>query len=371
MSERLPEHFRLAPSSAERWLTCPGSLKACEGLPDDAGLAAQIGSLGHAMVEAELTGTTLADEDQAFFDSLEPEVRDRLQTDVELCVELVADLPGDKSYEQKIRHHFVEEHGGTIDVLIYTPEDRTLHVVDFKFGMLRVDVEDNPQVMCYLNLGRQLYPQATRFLGSIIQPWFEKTLQTLEFTEQELAGHELAVLEASVSDHLEAGDHCKFCPALPMCPTAAQHLKDEISIFPDLIELAAEDPSPESVELACRMYRAYKLAEKGLEGVSAILKNWASKGSNLKPHGISVSVRSRDKWVADAPERLMINGEYDGLFETTLLSPAQTRKTLKLDRDQFREKFGDLINTVESRTLIVGKGYHEMPEFDDLTGTDS
>lgn len=49
-------HAKLSPSSAERWMNCPGSVVLSEGMPDKTTQFAEEGTMAHAVAEAMLLG---------------------------------------------------------------------------------------------------------------------------------------------------------------------------------------------------------------------------------------------------------------------------------------------------------------------------
>lgn len=49
-------HARLSPSSAERWMTCPGSVKLAEGIEDKGSSYAAEGTAAHELAEHILRG---------------------------------------------------------------------------------------------------------------------------------------------------------------------------------------------------------------------------------------------------------------------------------------------------------------------------
>ena len=50
-------HAQVSPSAAYRWISCPGSVALCKGLPDDEGsVYAMEGTIAHHMAELILTG---------------------------------------------------------------------------------------------------------------------------------------------------------------------------------------------------------------------------------------------------------------------------------------------------------------------------
>jgi len=359
----LPAHFLMGPSSSSRWLECPGSLRVPHP-EDEAGEAAAIGTLGHLLVEKGLIFETpcrinkpLEQSDREFLESLPDEVRDQLEEDVDLCVELVDGLAYNQRHlERQIQHDLIEEHGGTVDVIIQHGE--TLHVIDFKFGRMRVDPEGNPQIMSYINLARQLYPKATRFLGSIIQPKIKRDIQTVEFTLEELDEHERRVLEASISDEFKAGDHCQWCPLLHQCTTAAKHIRDNVEEFPVL--------TPEvDTETLVKIYKIGKLAEKMTKDSGAVLKERLRKGETVE--GVGLRPSGWFVWKANAAEILTEAGvDFDCLVEAKMMSPSASRKKLGIPKDSFDEKFGPAISRRPGVSIVLGKNQlGEFPEFPD------
>ena len=367
MADSLPAHFYLAPSSSSRWINCPGSLREAAAYPDEAGEAAAIGTLGHYLVEIDILDQPLAQPQREFLESLSDEVRKRLIDHVDICVALVNEIDAKvKLYETKIQSDLLEEHGGTVDVIAFDGE--TLHVIDFKFGRVLVDHEDNAQIKCYLVLARQMFPEAKRFKGSIIQPVFSREMRTHEYTEAELLDHEAKVLEASITDHLKAGDHCLYCPALIACKEAARHLREQVEQFPDLTKLVGEvkneKPTPEQLEHLCKMYRTFKLAEKATKGAGEVLKHYARIGEDIAAHGLGVTVRRNTVWNDNAVEVLEdVIGDLEDCYK--LKTPNQVREAHGMTKEEFEEVLERGTRTTESTSLVIGKGFREFPEFPD------
>src|SRR5687767_8466001 len=44
-------HARLAASTSHRWIVCPGSVRACDGIPSPGSPAAKLGTGAHALAE--------------------------------------------------------------------------------------------------------------------------------------------------------------------------------------------------------------------------------------------------------------------------------------------------------------------------------
>lgn len=365
MTDKLPAHFYMAPSSAARWINCPGSLAEAAKFPDEGSEAALLGTLQHAMVEAELMGETLDEELEEYKATLSEKQLGWIQDNVDLCVEIVSGMDYDVLLlEEKIQHEFLQgEHGGTIDVVLV--KDETLHVIDFKFGQVPVPVEGNAQIKCYLNLARQLFTRCEKFKGSILQPYVSDKLQTVEFSEEELEAHEVATIEASISDELKAGDHCKWCPALVACEVAARHLHAQVRDFPDLSTVDEETPpSDELLADVAKAYKVAKLAEKATDGAGKLLKGWAALGVDLTPHDLKVSTSTRRVWTEDAIAKLLEAGvDTDGLYR--LESPTKVAKAAGMSLKEFRETYADAFKEVPSSRLTTGK-LDDCSEFDEI-----
>jgi len=365
----LPDHFLMGPSSSYRWLRCSGSLNHPK--EDEAGEAAKIGSLCHAISESRLKRKPLSEEDQRYFDGFSKQMQNELSEAVDLCVDFVNDLPFPiKLFEVKIPSAFIEEHGGTTDVI--ATDGETLHVVDYKFGRGVVEIEDNDQVGCYLNLARQLYPKAKRFFGTIIQPFNGGIKGPIEFSSQHLDELDRKVLRASITREYVGGDHCTFCPIIAKCKTAAKYVQSQVTDFPDLTKLAAESngkPTEGEVELVAKLYKTYKIAEAGAEGAGTLLKGWARRGVNVQKHGLGLRYSTRHDWndnVEAVLKAAKIEPEEWGEFK--MYSPTQLRQRLGVTKEAFEADFKEAINVREIETLIMGKGGKtDFSEFPDLS----
>lgn len=366
MTNELPAHFYMAPSSASRWIPCPGSMTLAAQFPDEGSEAALLGTLQHAMVEAELLGETLDEELEAYLDTLPDGLRGYVQDNVDLCVEVISGLDADVLLlEEKIQHDFlVGEHGGTIDVVLV--KDDLLHVIDMKFGTVPVAAEGNAQIKCYLNLARQLFPSATVFKGSILQPYVSDNLQTVEFSAEELEAHEVAVVEASISDKLEAGDHCKWCPALVACQTAARYLHAQVQEFPDLTKVSAEEtPSDELLADVAKTYKVAKLAEKATAGAGQLLKGWANLGVDLSVHDMKVTTPNQTVWSDDAATVLLAAG-VDASAVYRLNTITGIRKALGLNAKQFSAAYPEAVNVVPGSPRLTTGKMDDCSEFDEI-----
>jgi len=162
-------HAKLSPSSAERWMICPGSVALCEGIPDRSSAYADEGTAAHEMAEIILTGDLPAELNESMTPLTHPEAQalvgrkaengveftQDMLTDVlkytDFIADLVASTGGELHVEQKLPiEQWTREEGarGTADAVIITADE--LIVCDLKFGRgVEVSPENNKQLMIY------------------------------------------------------------------------------------------------------------------------------------------------------------------------------------------------------------------------------
>lgn len=222
-----PAHYRLSPSGASRWLVCPYS--AQHNLPDESGPPAKAGTVAHEKSCSYLKGEieTLLELEDEVYERTEGIVDRTIAASISAAasyyVQYVASLNGTKVYETKIEHGSIPDFGGTIDAAIL--DGTCLEVADLKSGTWRVPAENNPQLMSYLCLARPLFPEATEFIGTIIQPRTNKLPKTSRFSGAQLDIFEQQVKIAGVSDKKQTGDHCRFCPLRSKCNEGTEYAK--------------------------------------------------------------------------------------------------------------------------------------------------
>ncbi len=123
----------------------------------------------------------------------------------------------------------------TADYVFYTQDE--IHVLDGKWGRIKVDVVENHQLMFYGVTYSHLAPKAKGVHLHILQPyadnydtWFADTNRLAQFMADARAAE--AAIQAG-STTFQPGDHCTFCPANPhsrgdkghpLCPSMMQLL---------------------------------------------------------------------------------------------------------------------------------------------------
>ena len=147
-------HAVLSASSSHRWLNCNPSARLEQEFEDWETEAAAEGTAAHALAEHKLRKALKmrSSRPQSQFDS------DEMEEHTDSYVEFVLEqLERAKQYctdpmiliEQKLDFScYVPDGFGTGDCLIVA--DKTLHIIDFKYGLgVLVDAYENPQMMLY------------------------------------------------------------------------------------------------------------------------------------------------------------------------------------------------------------------------------
>jgi len=259
-------HATLSPSSAERWLVCPASLRMIASLDrvDDGGSEyAAEGTRAHDLAEIEAAyvfDLTSKPQYRAFKaawlkraeehgDDVE-EMERHVQTYVYMLQDVAADLAEDGHVSVRLEERVqtgVPGCWGTADAVLLTP--RRLHTVDFKYGRgVRVEAEGNPQLRLYAVGALELLDLlgTVEEVGmSICQP------RTGGMSHDRMSAvdlyrwrDEVVMPAARATQHPDAlfgpsEEACRWCPAAGVCGPRKAHIVDREFGNPNL--LAEED----------------------------------------------------------------------------------------------------------------------------------
>lgn len=213
MSDR--EHAKFAPSSAARWVACPGSILISEGIVEPPSESSIEGELAHAVAEAALRG------DPPPTDATD-EMIDGALIYADYVRSIVPNLSSLHIEERVAGVH--PENWGTPDA--WGMSDDTLHIFDYKFGYGVVDPYRNfqllnyaagiigkiPDMMIHLHI---IQPRAYHRDG-VCRSWSITSDGAFGIFDQ-LAS---AVLEGLRNDaKCYSGPHCDHCPGRYRCST--------------------------------------------------------------------------------------------------------------------------------------------------------
>ena len=238
----MADHFELSPSSAHRWMRCPGSVSLSRGIPDRSSAAADEGTLAHQIAAEVLVepkhGNRVAKHPAAGdlgaanwapLQSYVDYVRDRSSNGEFRYVEVKVDLSG-----------YLGEGGfGTADCVIYDPKTRRLIVIDLKFGQGNLVFANergegdtmlpNPQLAIYALGAREVF----EFLDVddielvVHQPRREH-VSVAAITPDRLDAFALSVsaarqrVESEPASVIPGEVQCKWCPARATCDARAR-----------------------------------------------------------------------------------------------------------------------------------------------------
>lgn len=316
------EHAPLSPSSAKRWISCPGSYTASEGIETITSEAALEGIEAHEwaeklidacvkdnekLYEKILRKLTKKDEDMAYHVDNYINFLDTLKTNFQ------NENFGD--YEEYIerRVDFTENVWGTLDWACVRKNADSIHAitVDLKYGRgVYVDVEDTPQLIIYLIcLEEYLKVRFDKAWTYIYQPRIQKdkpyermclTRKDIDAWREKILAAEKVCLDmkaGTIPLRFEAGDHCRFCPAQVGCKTFREYAQHGTLKIIDKVETL---PAAEaiSIDTLVEIHKKKKQIEHFLENVDHFLLLRGMNGlsiGNLKV----VEGRSNRRWIDD------------------------------------------------------------------------
>lgn len=245
MSTKL--HAKFSASGSSRWMVCAGSIKLSEKAPPETESKwAKEGTDAHTVLEYLLRNRHKRLAAAAFLRSKYPlQMVVHAETTLNYIEDRLAKLPGAELLIEERTNLPVSEPGqfGTADIVIVDYFGKLI-VMDYKYGAgIPVHPENNSQMIYYaLGVAHKLHYNFSDVELVIVQPraWIGgKTIRTWETTiETLIAWREL--FEAGIraakrrNAPLISGDHCRFCPAKPICPeTKNSKLRKAQSAFDD------------------------------------------------------------------------------------------------------------------------------------------
>ena len=229
-------HALLSPSSSERWISCPPSVRMSEGIEEKPSEYAAEGTAAHSLCEYKL---------REILGYEQPDIRENLDyynKEMEDCTEeyrnyineLLAEHDGRKPLmfvEQRVDFsRFVKEGFGTSDCIII--DNDTIFVIDFKYGTgVKVDALNNTQMMIYAIGALEMFDgifDISHVVMTIFQPRLNN-ISTFEMTKDDLYHWALAILKPAAdmayqgAGDFKCGEHCRFCKAKSNCRARAEY----------------------------------------------------------------------------------------------------------------------------------------------------
>lgn len=418
-------HSKFSASSAYRLLACPGSYglgQACDTGERRATVFSAEGTLAHSVSEAAIFAGT--DPGNIFgrtfhADGFEFTPDEDFIDGVLVYVDFVRNLQAlgyivvlETQVSPSIHWRKGKENDlgvdlfGTADCIAYHPDLHVLLIVDLKFGKgIAVEVKDNAQFLYYgagsLSLPLINYMRQTHGFAPVSS--LPDTLETIvvqprahhpdgpirraKYTRAEVIDWTRYTLhpgvERATKDNgktLNAGEHCRFCPALAHCPEQRRLANEQaktafanapltnvpaaIPTDPTAVPTQAQIPAalPDahiSDEALGEMLDKVAVIKPYIAALEALAESRIKQTRNVKGWKV-VPTRTRRVWNDDDANvitALHNMGVAPGLYtETRLLSPTQTEK--RLGKAQFQKVLAQiqLVKQSTPGTTLVPDG---------------
>lgn len=376
-------HALFSPSSAHRWMTCPGSLVLSEGERDTGNSASAEGTFLHDCMQKHLEkGVPLSE-----FNLNEEQLS--ILTE---CARHVSSIDRIfEAYEIKVSFgkqvgQLDEEAFGTSDVvLVYQQEEETIcRIIDYKFGRNAVNPKENTQGYLYM-LGMMSYLQDLGFEidifeFEILQPrtsgglsngvytvvadalngWADKAREACKNVEKAYADHKVIPIKAWNENYLNATDAgCEYCRAAHKCPALKKMMDETVgtgalsdSQIADFFDNVEEDDLADRLAKVPMLKRYIEALET--EAMARALEGNIPEGFRLI-EGRQGNRRWSDKQTVIAEMKSLGMSEYD-FMQTDLKSPAQMEKALITagnSRDEARDIIANLVDRNPPKPSLV------------------
>lgn len=335
------KHSSLSASGCERWWNCPGSVKACENIPNPPTIYTAGGTVAHSLCEAYFKKKQKPEKRLGEIieqDGFEIEVTQEMVDAVWVYIEYIENLvkaigkTAVVRFEQKVELTEVNSVlFGTADCVIIHPY-KCVHVIDFKYGAgKRVHAWRNKQMMYYA-LGVMLKEDVKRFRLHIIQPRVEDgvtdyaadTDTEMDEFHAELKEHVEAALDPKAP--LVPGDWCKgtFCPySKNGCP-ALSALSHEV-VAKDFSDIPVVQTL--TIEQIKKVLKYEDTVKDWMAKVRDHAKELMVQGTTIPGYKV-VKAQGNAKWV---DEKAVI-ADFEGVLgdaiytERKIVSPSQLEK---------------------------------------------
>jgi Protein of unknown function (DUF2800) len=318
----------------------------CDGAPERRSPYADEGTQAHELLEQALLGAVLTS-------TADIEMIGAINT----VISHVLSIQADNVFDWRIEHRGLVpseaapgQVGGTVDVMIYLPSIKTLHVIDFKYGAgVPVEVKDNKQLRVYgvQAINSDFGWKIEKVILTIIQPRAshpDGPIRSEELSVADLIDFH-ADIEDAVARCLAPGEprlvpgpeQCRWCPAASFCPAReAQALAVIGNSFGHIREVTKEtlpDPKGLTLERIGQILAAKDLVEDWLKTVEEEAFKAVMNGARI-PGRKLVQPIGRRQWTGDVVENAILLGsatDTDGSewVEKKLIGITEAEKRLK------------------------------------------
>jgi len=362
-------HSVVGASSASRFIACPGSVALSGHVgPGPSSVYADEGTAAHELGEncllfgedaEDRIGEIIEGKERSF--EVDAEMAEAVQVYVDFvkgklkaCRKALAPHPGSNQPRSQPHHDPIlrlEYHVdlswlrsgmfGTADTILIGGTE--LLVADYKHGQgVAVEVKDNPQLRYYALGPAKDFPAITHVTMAIVQPRAihpdgpirsdrMSRAALMKWAEEELGPAVDRTREPNAPR--AAGDHCRWCSALAVCPEALAKAQEDAALDFTEVELDFDKPADlvtTDIETLSKILAAKDFITKYLDAVAALARRRLDSGEGF-PGWKLVRGKSRRKWSNEEGAFKYLKKQ--GIARTELVteksvSPAQAEKIL-------------------------------------------
>lgn len=357
----------LSPSSGARLIACPGSAKACKGIPDQVTLFSSEGSNAHELASVRLL-QSLGEEIDLDTDDLpwySQEMEDYISGYVSYCNEKIA-IAKERGkvttlVEQKVSSdRYGDTLFGTCDFAALAA-DGELTIVDLKYGIgCKVDCENNVQLKIYSLLLMETFGHLYDFNKinlCIYQPRISNVSEW-STTKDEVYAWADTVLKETIakiingSDEFHPGKHCKFCKAKKIC----RFLKDKN------MEITKKEFQPPFLLNDDEIEEVLDKSEEIIEWINSI-KDYALaeaiKGHKFEHYKL-VEGRSVRKWTDEEEVAKVVQAAGFNPYENKLLSISSMQSLI--GKKRFDELLRSYVFKPKGKLTLANRDDDKRPE---------
>lgn len=372
----MTKHAKLSPSSAPRWLACPGSVALSEKVEQpEPSIYALEGTAAHRLAELAINkhefdcwwalgkkvkGVEVTEEMIAAIDMYLNHIVDiELESDCRIFIEekIVASSVSKSLY-------------GTADCIIEDHDEDILHVIDYKHGQgVVVSPVENPQLAIY-GIGALDLLGRYNFIDiclTVIQPRSRESapIETWKIPVTKFYPHWKRKLKDGIKrvkthpNEYSTGEHCRWCHAKIICPAQQQEAQE-------LAKLEFKEPAELSKKKIKHILDSADRVQAFIEEVRRYAHKTINEGGSIPGYKL-VQRRSNRKWTSEKDvirklkdrrlkKKIIFN-------EPKLKSPAQLEKVI--GKDKVLRKF------IDKHTTKPDSGLTLVPVSDSREGTTS
>jgi hypothetical protein len=407
----LLEHSSLGPSSWDRWIRCPGSVKAQAGIPDQSRYEAAEGTVFHELV-ADCLELGFEPEDyvgggrglmvDGFWIEYDDEMVQSARDGLDYVRAMVAE-PGWQLFVETrvdISKWTLPGQFGTADVILVNVAKRKVIVFDWKYGKIPVYPQENYQLQGYcLGAWQTIFgklfnwkPEGIDVKIIIEQPrvpgaggaWDTTMQRVLEFGAY--AKRQAALTTSDKAPRVPGPKQCRWCRAKDTCGAHAAWHMEMLDLEFDDLDMAAETgiaPSltvPEDItpERRSVLLQMKPMLNQWFDALHKAAYHDAKVGNPVPGMKLVDGKRPARKYKANAEHKAetVLRGALgeDAYHPPVLLSPAQAEK--KLGKARYVELLDRFVDLGEPQPILVPEEDNRpalesaVDMFDDLSETD-